>query len=181
MNTKQSSDDFPGVQAAIYGMAISLDAFLLNGIQFGVLQRAGGNGFLQKTASNLLRDLASLEEHGRQAPATSQPRVDEVLAALRATCQQVIDLVTGLSSFRTFPLQQLRATVSQITLLRGECVQRIQELEACFQTSRPFYQSRPGHSTAAVNDFLANLQQLFAEEWAAANADRGENGAPTLS
>jgi hypothetical protein len=181
MNTKQSSADVPEVQAAIYGVALSLDAFLLNGIQFGVLQPTVGNGFLQKTASNLLRDLASLEEQGRHAPATSPPRVGEVLAALRATCQQVIELITGLSSFRTFPLQQLRATVSQIPVLRGECVQRIRELEACFQTPQPFYQSRPSSSSAAVNDFLANLQQLFAKQWAAANAARGENGAPTLS
>ena len=101
MNTKQLPVDFPEIQGAIYGVALSLDALLLNGIQYGVLQRAVCNGFLQKTASNLLRDLTRLEEQAPHAPATSQPQDTKALAALRAKCQQLIHLVTGLTSFRT--------------------------------------------------------------------------------
>ncbi len=167
---QQPPDDFPKIQGAIYGMALSLEAFLLNGIPYGVLQQVIGAGFLQKTAGNLLRELESLESQAAQTPVSNRLKVREVLAALRAKCQQLIDLVTGLGSFRTLPLQQVRAAVAQIPTLRGECVQRIQELEACFQTPKPFYQSRPAHSTAMVNHFLADLEPMFTEEWAAANA-----------
>ena len=85
------------------------------------------------------------------------------------SCQQLIDLVTGLRTFRTLPIQQLRSAVSRIPILRAECVGRLQELEVCFETPKPFYPSRPSHSTAAVNDFLANLERLFADEWAVSN------------
>jgi hypothetical protein len=48
MHTKQLTVDFPEVQEAIYGVALSLDAFLVNGIQYGVLQQAVFPGFLQR-------------------------------------------------------------------------------------------------------------------------------------
>lgn len=167
MTTKQLPVDSPEVQVAIYRVALSLDSFLLNGIPIGVVHQAVFNGFLQKTAGNLLSELATLEEHARDAPATSQPQVTIALAALRARCENLIDLVTGLGSFRTLSLEQLGSTVSQIPVLREACVQRIQELESCFRTPRPFYQSRPSYSAAAVNDFLTNLERLFVEEWRA--------------
>src|SRR5437773_271153 len=113
MNSNQSQDDFPEVQAAIYRVALSLDSFLLNGIPYGVLQEAMFPGFLEKVAGNLLTPLASLEQHAPYAPPSSQSKVREILAALRGKCQQLIDLVTGLRSFRTLPLQQVRASVSQ--------------------------------------------------------------------
>jgi hypothetical protein len=164
MNTNQHQDDFPEVQGAIYRVALSLDSFLLNGIPYGVLQEAVFPGFLEKVAGNLLMPLASLEQHAPEAPGPSQTQVREVLAALRAKCQELIDLVTGLRSFRTLPLQQVRATISQVPLLRGKCAQLLQELEVCFKTPKPFYQFRPSHSTATVNDFLANLERMFEEE-----------------
>ena len=167
MNTKPVPVDFPEVQTAIYGVALSLDAFLVNGIQYGVLQRAVFTGFLQKTASTLLKDLAILEEQAAHASITHEAKVTEALAALRARCQQLIDLVTELNSFRDLPPQLLRSTISRVLLLRQECVELIQELEAQFRTPEPFYQSRPCYSTDAVNDFLGNLQRVFAEAWAA--------------
>jgi hypothetical protein len=168
MNTKQLPTDFPDVQAAIYRVALSLDAFLLNGIMYGVIRRDVFNGFLEKTAGNLLAELASLEQQVSQAPVTSQPEVTAILASLRTRCQQLIDLATGLTSFRTLPLEEVRPTVSQIPVIHEACVRQIQELEACFRTPRPFYQSRPPHSAAAVTDFLANLERVFTEEWTAA-------------
>jgi hypothetical protein len=177
MNTEQLPIDVSEMQKAIYGVALSLDAFLVNGIPYGVLQRPVFPGFLEKTAGNLMRSLASLEEHVAHCPATNQSEVVEGLAALRASCQQLIQLTAGLSSFRTLSLQQLRSAVSQIPLLRGECVQRLQELEASFRTPKPFYQSRPSDSTAAVNAFCANLEQMFAEEWAVSNAATEQQGA----
>jgi hypothetical protein len=75
--------------------------------------------------------------------------------------------VTGLLSFREHPLERVLASVSQIPSLREECVQRIQELEACVETPKPFYSSRQPHSVAMVNDFLANLEYHFAEDWRA--------------
>jgi len=167
MNTNQHQEDFPEVQAAIYRVALSLDSFLLNGIPYGVIHRDVFDGFLEKTAGNLLTELGRLEEHTPHAPATHQPKVTAVLVALTTKCQQMIDLAKGLTSFRTFSLEQLRSAVSQVPLLRGECVRLIKELECCFRTPKPFYQSRPDRSTASVNDFLANLAQVFAEEWAA--------------
>jgi hypothetical protein len=172
MNTRQLAVELPEVQGAIYGVALSLDAFLLNGIQYGVLEPAVFNGFLQKVAGNLLRDLVRLEEQASHACTTSQPQVTEALAALRARCQELIDLVSGLGSFRTLSLEQLRSTVAQIPHLRQACVQLLQELEGFFQTPQRFYQSRPAHSTAAVNDFLANLERSFVQEWHA-SAEHG--------
>lgn len=164
MTTNQLQEDFPTIQGAIYGVALSLDSFLLNGIPIGVLHRDVFQGFLEKTASNLLRDLASLEEEARHTPTAEQAQVTEILTKLRAKCQQLIDLVAELTSFRTLPLEQLHAAVSQIPRLRDACVQQIQELEACFRTPKPFYQSRPADSTASVNGFLANLANVFTQE-----------------
>jgi hypothetical protein len=173
MNTDQPQGDFPDVQAAIYRVALALDSFLVNGIPCGVIRRDFFPGFLEKRASTLLTELASLAEHAPDAPAPSQAKVREVLAVLRAKCQQLIDLVTGLESFPTLPLQQLRATVPRIPLLRGECVQLLRELEVCFRTPQPFYPSRPGPSTAAVDEFLASLEQLFEEAWTASRSGAG--------
>jgi len=173
MNPKQFQDGFPEIQAAIYGVALSLDSFLLNGIPCGVLQRAVFPEFLEKTAGNLLRDLAILEQQAPHAAVANQPEVLAALGSLRAKCQELIDLVTGLSSFRTLPLQQLRSAVAQIPHLREECVQRLEELEVCFRTPKPFYPSRPSHATAAMNAFLANLERMFEEERTASHAGAG--------
>lgn len=170
MKTNQQPDDFPEIQASIYRVALSLDSFLLNGIPYGVIHRDMFNGFLEKTATTLLTALASLEEQARHTPTTNQAKVTEVLARLRAGCQQLIDLVTGLISFRTFPLEQLPSMVSQVPLLRDACVHQIQQLEACFQTSKPFYTSRPAHSTASVEGFLDNLESMFIQEWSTASS-----------
>jgi hypothetical protein len=177
MTAKQVRVDFPEAQGAIYRVALSLDAFLVNGIQNGVLQRGVFPGFLEKTEQHIRRDLASLEEQARLVPGANQPQVTAILASLTTRCQQLTELVTGLSSFTDVPLQQLRSAVSQIPLARGECVRLIQELEACLRVPKPFYQSRPSHSTALVDDFLANLERAFVDAWAAANPGRQENGA----
>lgn len=143
---------------------MSLDSFLLNGIPIGVFHRDVFQGFLEKTGSNLLRDLASLEEEARHTATAKQAQVAEILTNLRTRCQQLIDLVTELISFRTMPLEQLRATVAQIPRLRDACMQQIQKMEACFHTPKPFYQSRRTDSTASVNGFLADLENLFTQE-----------------
>jgi hypothetical protein len=164
MNANQQQDDFPEVQADIYRVALSLDAFLLNGIPYGVLQRTLLPGFLEKTADNLLMPLANLEQHALEAPAFIQLEVREALGTLRTRCQQLIDLTTSLTSFKTLPLDQMRSAVSQIRSLRQDCVRLLQELEVCFRTPNPFYSSRPSHSTASINAFLANLEHMFEAE-----------------
>src|SRR5262245_127669 len=118
MKTKELQEGFPEVQAAIYRVTLSLDALLLNGIPCGVLQRDVFHGFVARTAENLLRELGSWEEEASHAAASSRAEVTEVVAALRARCQQLAELVTGLSSFRALPREQVLATVSQIPLLR---------------------------------------------------------------
>ncbi|HZV06436.1 MAG TPA: hypothetical protein VE999_15255 [Gemmataceae bacterium] len=170
MNAKQLQDDFPEIQGAIYGVALSLESFLINGIPYGVFQREFLPGFLEKTAGNLLRVLASLEEQAQHTQTTNQAQVTKVLAGLRSSCQQLIDLVSGLIPFRTLSPEQLHSMVSQIPLLRDACVHQIQQLETYFRTPKPFYPSRPAHSTAAVNGFLANLEHLFMQERSAAES-----------
>ncbi len=179
MNTNQYQGDFPEVETAIYRVALSLDSFLLNGIPYGVIQRAVFNGFLEKTARNLLTELAILEQQALHIPVAGQTKVREVLAALRPRCQQLIDHVTGLSLFRTFPLERVYSLVSQVPLLREECVRLIQELECSYRVPKSFYESRPDYSTATINDFLTNLQCLFAEEWAA-SAEKHKDAASQL-
>ena len=147
MNRNGHQDDFPEVQAAIYGLALSLDSLLVNSIPNGVIDQGVFGGLLQKTADKLLEELASLEQYAPHAPANRQPKVMEVLGSLRASCQQLIDLAMGLRTFKTLPIQQLRSTVSRIPALRTECVQRLQELEVCFETPKSFSQTRPSHST----------------------------------
>lgn len=176
MNTQQLPEDVPAVQDAIYGVALSLDSFLLNGIPCGVFQDALFPGFLEKVAGHLLRDLAILERQAADAPGVRQPRISQTLAALRASCQQLIDRVAGLRSFRALPLPQVRAAVAQVAPLREECVQQLQELEVCLRTPQPFYQSRPGHSATAIRDFLAGLPRLFEEEWAVSRSGTGQAG-----
>lgn len=165
MNTNQYYDDFPEIQGAIYRVALSLDSFLLNGIPYGVIHRDVLNGFLEKTANILLTELARLEAQTPQAPLAGQAKVAEALAALRVRCQQLIDRVTGLISFRTLSPEQLRVAVAQIPILREACAQKLQELEAIFQVPKPFYPSRPAYSTAAINGFLADLENIFIQEW----------------
>ncbi len=174
MMTQQLPVDFPESQAALYGVALSLDAFLINGILYGVLQREMFPTFLETTAGNLMRDLARLEGQTTNAPISGQLRVEELLASLRVKCQQLVDLVSGLRAFRTLALDEVRSTVSLIAPLREDCVHLIEQLEARWGASRPFYQSRPAHSTAAVNDFLTDLEGTFAREWAAGNAHSQE-------
>jgi hypothetical protein len=161
----QTPVDLPAIQEAIYRFALSLDSFLVNGIQYGVLQHVASEGFLERAAGNVVRDLVHLEEMAQPDLPARQTRVTEMLSVLRAKCQQLIDLVRGLGSFRTLSHEELQQAVSQIPALREGCVQRIQEIEGCFQTPKPFYQSRPVHSTATVDGFLADLERLFEEQW----------------
>ncbi len=171
MNVKQPPENPPDVQAAIYRVALSLDSFLTNGIPFGLFFTPG---FLEKVAGILLKDLISLEECALDAPTDLQPNTKELLAGLRKSCQQMIDWVTGLKSFQTLSLEQLRFAVERIPELRLECVQKIQELERCFGTPKPFYQSRPSNSTALMDGFLTNLECLFTEKWAASRGQESQ-------
>jgi len=161
MSIKELQVEISDVQAAIYRVALSLDAFLLNGIQYGVLQQDVFPGLLQKTSSNLLRDLASLEG---PVPAGSETKIAEVFTSLKEKCRHLIDHVAGLCSYKTMSLQQLHAALARIPTLREECVQLIQELEGCFPTSQPFYENRSNSSSAVVTEFLADLERMFAEK-----------------
>jgi hypothetical protein len=164
MTPKQTSVEDGQIQAGVYRVALALDAFLVNGIQYGILSGNASGGFLEMTAGNFKRDLAELE--GLLVGA--KPTAKELCVALRDGCQQLIDHVEGLSSFRDLPLQSMRAAVAQVPILRSDCVRLLQETETVFQTSQLFYQSRPASSTAAVSDFLATLERAFTDKWHAA-------------
>jgi hypothetical protein len=161
MTTDQPHEYASEVRASIDRVALSLDAFLLNGIPYGVLQREALPGFLEQAAGNLLTPLASLELQASQVPASGPADVRQMLADLRAKCQQLIDHVTGLTSFRILPQEQVRTAVAKIPVLREECVQLLGKLEACLGAPQRVFPGRSSHHTAAVNSFLANLQRMF--------------------
>lgn len=164
MKTKQGPMDASDIQKAIYSVALSLDAILINGIQMGVFQQNIFPGFLQKTAGALERNLAILEEKVFQGTSPRQPKIKEIMAALQANCRQFIELVTDLSTFRTRTIEEVRSIISQIPPLREACVQCIQELEGFLGTTKPFYTSRPAHLSEMINDFLVNLERFTIEE-----------------
>jgi len=164
MNTTQTRDHLSEIQAAIYGVALSLDSFVLNGITYGVLQRAIFAGFLEKTANNLSGEMAMLEDVAREIAASDERKAAAIVDELRAKGQELIDLVTTLTSFKSMPIQQLRLNLAQIPALRAECVRLLQDLEVRFQTSRPFYRSQANTAAPAMNDFLSNLERMFEDE-----------------
>ena len=96
----------------------------MNGIPYGVIPRAGLEGFLEHVAGVLQRDLANLEAQvARASPTTSQFKINDVLARLRVRCQQLIDLLTGLRAFQTFSPDHLHVTLSPDSRFsRTECV-----------------------------------------------------------
>lgn len=165
MATKQLPVDIAELQSAIYRVALSLDSFLMNGIQYGVLERAAPDGFLERAANSLWSELARLEELVPSVPSPGGVTASEISALLRARCQELVDLIMGLRALRTLPVAQVRQSALQVPILREACVHLIQQLEACLGTSKPFYQTRPARSTAAVNNFLTSLEQCFLVEW----------------
>jgi hypothetical protein len=169
MTPAEYQDELLEVQKTIDRVALSLDSFLVNGIQYGVLNRAVSGDILRQTANRLKNSLLDLNMHSDTA-VTVQAKVNYLISSLWARCEEVITVVNGLSSFRWLPLHEVRATVSRIPALRRVCIDLIQELE---QTVRTRKSSRPDYSTAAVNTFLESLEQLFADEWTAANPPAG--------
>ena len=178
MSAKQCEADFPEVQSAIYGVALSLDSLLVNGIAYGVLQPALNDGFLRRAAENLLRELAALEKHESFAPVAIQPKVSALLGELRSSCQRLIDRIMELRSFQTMLLPDLRKALAQIPALRLECVKAIEELEGVFQTPKRFYPSRPQHARLAMDSFLGNLETMFDDELASSPARRVDKRMP---
>jgi hypothetical protein len=75
MNKEQVQADIPEAQAALYRLALSLDEFLVNGIQFGVFQRDIFGGFLSKIAKALLGDLGNLEKQLGHVPGAKGAKV----------------------------------------------------------------------------------------------------------
>lgn len=156
--------DPAAIQGAVYRVALSLDALLLNGLQYGVLQPVPADSFLQGLAGGLVSDALNLEE---QVQRSHDGDAEQVAEALRADVERLTSQVTALASFRSQALPHVRSAVAQVLRLREECVREIQELERCLRTPKPFYPTRPPHSAAAVDDFLATLDRAFVQEWSA--------------
>jgi hypothetical protein len=154
MAANQRKADASELQNAVNALALSLDAFLVNGIQYGVLEQAIFGDFLQQTINDLLRDLDGLER--------SAGGIQPTLTRLRTKVQELIAVVRALCPFKTLAQPQVHALVSQVPLLRSECADLIQQLETELHVDRPFYRSRPAHSTVAMNEFLSNLHTAFA-------------------
>jgi len=156
----------PETQSALWRVALSLDAFVVNGIPLGVIQGAVLPGFLEKVSGNLTRELDDLEKRAASHGLTDSAATP--LTALRANCDALIRVVCELSGFRTLPLSLLHSAVQQVRDARADCVQTIQDLETQWGIAPEFYQSRP-QATQAADDFLAGLEQTIADEWHAAH------------
>lgn len=169
MAVKQLPIESSDLQNGISKVALSLDAFLINGIQYSVLVQAGLTGLLTKTASNLIRDLDALEELISHVPSINQGKALSLLENVKSTSQELIQLVTGLIPFRSIPVPQWLPHVAEITQLRDQCVQQITDLETCLQTGEAFYSSRSSDSTTSVEQFLGDLENFLMREWNKAN------------
>lgn len=165
MNATQNPVDLAALQNGLYQVALSLDAVLVNGIQFGVLADLGSNEFLDKVAAQLQRDLARLEEQATLFPTAGGTDVGATLAELRTTCDEVLECVRELLTFRTSPLERLTHLASQLICLRENGVLLIEKLEECARVPQPFYRSRPTTSTAAVKAFLNDLERVLIQAW----------------
>lgn len=165
MNATQNPVDRATLQNGLYQVALSLDALLVNGIQFGVLADLGSNGFLDKVAAQLQWDLAGLEEQASLFPTVGGTEVGATLAELRATCDEVLECVRELRAFRTSPLERLTPLASQLICLREQGVLLIEKLEECVRIPQPFYRNRPAASTAAVKAFLNDLERTLIQAW----------------
>ena len=160
----QNQDDFPVVQAHIYRLALSLDSLVVNGVQFGAISSAFP-GMVRRQADTLLADLETLEQDRPLVAVAKQQRANEALAAVRTEIGRMIDLITRLIAFRSLSLLEVHHAVSQIAILRDQCVALIEELERCFATPKPFYETRPTTSAEALNCFIADLDRLLEDAW----------------
>ncbi|MGL4550645.1 MAG: hypothetical protein ACRC33_05620 [Gemmataceae bacterium] len=137
-------------------MALSLDALLVNGLSFGVLQPAGGEDFLHGAAGTLLADLASLEARVRDIQA---------VAVLRGDIEELTGVARGLITFREQPLPRVRAAVGRLLHLRTACLRHLQGLGAAIGVPEPSL--RPTHAASSVDAYLGQLDDAFFREWSA--------------
>lgn len=165
MVTNHYTVDVPQLEPAIHGVALSLDAFFINGLQYGVLQQDTFPGFLQKTADNLMRDLSNLEDLASQMEAADRGFIQGTLTLLRDRIQQLVESALHLMRFRALTLDEVRSTVSRILFFREECVNLVKDMEVQLQTEKPFYTVR---KNASVLDYLADYERLITEAWTAA-------------
>lgn len=151
------------IGAAIYRVALSLDAFVVNGIQFGVLQP--GDGFLEKTAGILRRDLEILEKEAVRLRGGDHSDAKTTVVSLKASCQRLTETVGKLAGFRAQPIRNVHSMASEVARLREECVGSLKKLEGVFQISKPFYQTRSVESSTAIKEFLCRLESMIVDAW----------------
>lgn len=171
MDVNEQRHALSEVQAAIHRVFLSLKSLLLNGIQYAVIHQEVFTGFLEKAASDLLAELMKLEACAGLAPIARHAKVRQLIAELVSKSEALIQVVSGLASFRTIPVHQLHSAVSQVRILWEEAGRLIGGLETCLQEPEQL----PGKSgsDAAFNDFLANLEKILQEEKAASNISAG--------
>ncbi|MBL8792994.1 MAG: hypothetical protein JNM56_03755, partial [Planctomycetia bacterium] len=119
MNAKTAA--VPEMQSELSRVALSLEAFVVNGIPLGVMQSTSFPGFLGKVAGNLTRELDNLETH-----AVSHGLPDTVatpLTSLRTRCGELVRSVGALTNFQAMPFPQVRSAVQQVRGAWQECVQ----------------------------------------------------------
>lgn len=146
------------LQAALHRVALSLDALIVNGTQFGLLHPVPG--FLDKVAGILVADLGRLEASvGDEAE----------VAALSAACSRALQRMKGLEGFRRQSWFDILASVAALIEERAAFMRLVREIEERLGIVQPFHLARSAHSAEAVDAFLTTLDKAFAEEWTLAN------------
>lgn len=154
MQTEHPPVDGQAIQGAIHRFALSLDAVLVNGVSFGILQPVGGEGFLRKTINTVMADLARIEG-----------QVGTSAAPLRLHAEQLVETALALAAFRSWPLSLVESTVDRLRRQREACMTQVRQLETAVGVPNHYHLSRPAHAAAAVEAFLSDLNDAFVREW----------------
>jgi hypothetical protein len=175
MESKQPANEILDIQNDIYRLALSADSLFINGIQFGVLGSVAP-GVAQKLADQLLADLATLETNAARISTGVHVQAAAPLTEIRTAVEKATAVVQLLSEFRSRPFDDIHGAVSQITSARDQIANGIQELERRLSTPKPFYESRPKESAAAIEEFVSALESALEREWKASNSKKATSG-----
>ncbi len=134
--------------------ALALDSLIVNGIQFGILNEMAPR-FLEKTSDELH---VAVEVLCDATNAHHPDGVKTLCEELRRTTQQLISLLGLLRTFRDMEPSQVRAACKEVRLLRDRIVNDIQDAEAMIERTDRFYDNRSIQSSAAIDYFLAELE-----------------------
>lgn len=159
MNASLTPADASPSESATSRAVLSLDAFVINGISFGVFDptAAARAGFVALAAGHLRRDAKRAQEG---ADAAGQARQG---ALWIEACERLIGAVFGLCDHERLSPEQVRAAVAGVLDAHRECVGWVEQLDPARRTGA----TRPARSAELVESFMSDLLGRFAQERAA--------------